>query len=90
MIIITVECEEAVGETFNCGTGREVSINELARMMLSISGYDLEIEYSDPRPGDIKRSYADTRKAEKILGFKPKISLEEGLKQLLDSEALAK
>jgi nucleoside-diphosphate-sugar epimerase len=71
-----VECEEAVGETFNCGTGREVSIND-------ISGYDLEVEYSDPRPGDIKRSCADTRKAEKILGFKPKISLQEGLKQLL-------
>jgi len=83
MIIMTMECEEAVGETFNCGTGREVSINELARIMISISGYDLEIEHSDPRPGDIKRSYADTRKVEKILGFKPKISLEEGLKQLL-------
>ena len=85
MIIIAIECEEAAGEVFNCGTGREVSINEFARIMLSISGRNIEIEYSDSRPGDVRRSYADTRKAERILGFKPKISLEEGLKELLDS-----
>jgi UDP-glucose 4-epimerase len=83
MIVMAVECEEAVGEAFNCGTGREVSINELAKMMLSISGNDLEVEHSDGRPGDVRRSCADIRKAEKVLGFRPKISLEEGLKELL-------
>jgi UDP-glucose 4-epimerase len=78
-----MEREEALGEVFNCGTGREVSINELAKIMLSISGNNLEAKHSDGRPGDIRRSCADIRRAEKVLGFKPKISLEEGLKELL-------
>jgi UDP-glucose 4-epimerase len=90
MIVMAMECEEALGEVFNCGTGREVSINELARMMLSISGNNFEVEHSDGRPGDIRRSCADIRKAKKVLGFKPKISLEEGIKMLLNSEALVK
>ena len=85
MIITVLECGEAVGEIFNCGTGREVSINELAEIMISISGRDIEVIHSDSRPGDVRRSCADTRRAEKILGFKPKISLEEGLEELLNS-----
>jgi UDP-glucose 4-epimerase len=83
MIISSIEGNEVVGEVFNCGTGREVSIKELAKKMLSLSGKDLEVKHLDARPGDIKRSCADMRKAEKVLGFKPKISLEEGLRRLL-------
>jgi UDP-glucose 4-epimerase len=88
MISLAMECEEAIGETFNCGTGREVSINELAKVMLSLFGGDLEVKHFDERPGDIRRSCADIRKSEKVLGFKPKISLEEGLKELLNNRAL--
>jgi UDP-glucose 4-epimerase len=83
MIIKAIECKEAIGEIFNCGTGKETSINELARIMMSLSGKTLEIKYSNARPSDIRRSCADIRKAEKILGFKPKISLEKGLEELL-------
>ena len=90
MIVMAVECEEALGEVFNCGTGREVSINELAKMMLAISGNNFEVEYSDGRPGDIRRSCADIRKVEKILGFKPKKSLKEGLEELLNSRTSGK
>jgi UDP-glucose 4-epimerase len=90
MIIMAMECEEALGEVFNCGTGREVSINELAKMMLAISGNNFEVEYSDGRPGDIRRSCADIRKVEKILGFKPKKSLKEGLEELLNSRTFGK
>ena len=88
MIGLAMECEEAVGGTFNCGTGREVSINELAKVMLSLSDSDLEVKHFDERPGDIKRSCADMRKSEKVLGFKPKISLEEGIQQVLKVKAL--
>ncbi|MCQ5341355.1 MAG: GDP-mannose 4,6-dehydratase [Candidatus Methanomethylicia archaeon] len=83
MIIKAIECKEAIGETFNCGTGKETSINELARIMMSLSGKTLEIKYSNARSSDIRRSCADIRKAEKLLGFKPKISLEKGLEELL-------
>jgi len=89
MIILTIECEEAVGETFNCRPGRETSINEFAKMVLS-TGNNLEVERSDGRLGDIRRSCADMKKAGKVLGFKPKISLEEGLKELFNGKASSK
>ncbi|MEM4468907.1 MAG: hypothetical protein QXS32_07585 [Candidatus Nezhaarchaeales archaeon] len=52
-------------------------------MMISITGKNLKLEYRNAIPSDIRQSYADIRKAEKMLGFKPKIRLEEGLKSLL-------
>jgi UDP-glucose 4-epimerase len=74
----------ADGETFNIGSGTATKIVELARLMLSLAGLDLDIQYSEPRPGDIRNSQADIIKAGKLLGFKPKISLSEGLKSLLE------
>jgi UDP-glucose 4-epimerase len=54
-----LESEDAVGKVFNCGTGREVSINELANLMIRVSGRSLEILHMEGRPGDIKRSCAN-------------------------------
>jgi len=84
MVVLAMERDESVGETFNCGTGREISINELVRLMISISGVNLNPQYSDGRPGDIRRSCADMRRGEKVLGFKPKVSIEEGLMELFN------
>jgi len=83
MVALALRLEGAVGEVFNCGTGRETRIRDLAEKMIALSGLDLKPEYAGARAGDIERSCADVRKAEKILGFKPKISLEEGLKELV-------
>lgn len=60
----------------------ETSITKLAKLLIKLSRKEVKVIYKEPRRGDIKRSYADIRKAEKILGFKPKISLEHGLKNL--------
>ena len=84
MIALCVESDEAIGEVFNCGTGRETSINRLAEMMIVLSGREVKIERLSEGSGDIRRSCANIRKAEKVLGFKPKISLEEGLKDVLN------
>ena len=45
-------------------------------------GVKVKVVYEKPRRGDIKRSYADIRKIRKVLGFKPKTSLESGLEEL--------
>lgn len=90
IIVLAIECGEAVGKTFNCGTGGVVSINELARMMISLSGRDLKPEYSEGGSGDIKHSCANITKAEKMLGFKPKISLEEGLIELFQNPKIGR
>lgn len=68
---------------YNIGTGKPTSINELAELVLKISGKKLEIKHEAPREGDIRESCADISKARKELGYKPKVTLEKGLKELI-------
>jgi len=69
---------------FNVASGTETSLNELARMLVSIMGSDLEPEYGPERKVNaVPRRLASTQFAETILGFKAQISLEEGLRRLV-------
>jgi UDP-glucose 4-epimerase len=63
------------------GTGRAVSIRELAAIVMRLAGLSGEPLYAPPRPGDIKHSAADVSKA-RALGWEPRITIEEGLKGL--------
>ncbi len=74
---------EKVNEVYNVGSGKPLSINELADLVVRVSGLDLRPTYESSRPGDIRHSYADISKAVKYLGFKPSVSIEEGIKELL-------
>lgn len=68
---------------FNIASGKSISINELANLIIKLSGLDLEPLYSDARPGDIRQSRADISRAREALGFEPSIDLEEGIRRLL-------
>ncbi len=70
---------------YNCGTGHETSINELAKIIKSISGKDLEIVHLPPREGDIKRSYASIEKARSI-GYKPTTNLKRDIERYFFTE----
>ncbi len=72
-----------VDETYNIGSGTPTSIEKLAYIILRLAGIDAEPQYSLPRPGDIRDSYANIEKASRLLGFKPAVRLEEGLAGLL-------
>ena len=72
-------------EVFNIGSGKQISILELARLIMRLAGLGGEPVFDKPRPGDIRHSYADISKAKKILGFEPSISLEKGVGDLLRS-----
>ena len=75
--------DSAVGQTINLGSGFEIAINELAQEIASIVEQpDIGVIYDEPRPGDVLRLYAETTKAYKLLGFKPQVSLREGLIKL--------
>jgi UDP-glucose 4-epimerase len=74
---------------FNVASGKSISINELAKTMIRISGLALEPLYQEKRKGDIKYAAVDTTKSKSILGFAAKEELEPGLKQLmLDSNSI--
>ncbi len=76
--------ESNASGVFNIGKGSNLSINELARLVINIAGKNLEPVYQDPRPGDIRHSLADISKA-RDFGYNPKYSLKQGLKQTISS-----
>lgn len=82
-VVKAMENEEVRG-TFNIGSGEAVTINYLANLVLRLAGREyLKPIYAPPRPGDVRRSVADIRRAGEALGFKPKVRLEEGIEGLL-------
>jgi len=68
---------------FNLGSGTRIPINELAEMMLEISGSESQILHSDPRPGDVRDSLACIQAAKDALGFTPSVDLRDGLVEYL-------
>jgi len=75
----------AVGKTINIGFGRETTINELAILIKNIVGTSKsQVIRSNPRPGDVQRLVSDNSLANNLLGYKPKVSLRDGLKLLKD------
>lgn len=82
MIALVLRRKGERAEVFNCGSGSATKILELANIMINISGKQLAPEFAAPRLGDIRESLASALRASGLLGFKPKISLEEGLKEM--------
>jgi len=69
---------------FNIGTGEMTSIKNLANIMIKLSDEKLGLKFNSSLKGDVKLSLADTIKTEKELGWKYRIRLKEGLKQLFE------
>ncbi|MCM8822298.1 MAG: SDR family NAD(P)-dependent oxidoreductase [Candidatus Omnitrophica bacterium] len=83
--ILALESEKADYEIFNVGAGKPVSILEIARILIKLSGKNIipSITYKF-RKGDVRHCFADIRKIKRLLGFKPEISLTDGLSKLVD------
>ena len=69
------------GHVFNVATSSRISLNKLLDTLKKIFGSNVEPIYKDPRTGDVRDSQADISKAEKMLGYKPIVGLEEGLRE---------
>ena len=86
--IKAAETPNAIGETFNLGTGSEISIGELAATILKSMRKDLPVvtENQRVRPvnSEVERLCADANKARELLGWEPSYSLEQGLRQTIE------
>lgn len=71
-------------EPINIGTGQEISIRELAHKIKNIIQYEGDILFNPEYPNGQPRRCVDTTRAEKILNFKPLISLDSGLENTID------
>ena len=79
------ESGAAIGKTINIGNGESVTINQLLKMLKELTGkQSVTVEYRDARAGDVRHSLADLSLAESILGYAPRVGLEEGLRLTLD------
>lgn len=81
--VLTLMKDDCAGEIFNVGYGKAVSISDLAKTVLSLSGRDCGLIHEPSREGDIPHSVADPSKARKAFAYAPKVALEEGLQGLL-------
>ena len=72
-------------EVFNVASGVETSLNELAAALQKVMGSNLKPEYGPERSvNPVPRRLADTSKAERLLGFRAQVDLEEGLRRLVE------
>jgi len=78
--------EKTKGEVFNFCTGRGISIKELVELIAKLIGFRGEISWGTipARPLDIQKLVGSYEKAKRVLGWKPKCTLEEGLKMTID------
>ncbi len=77
---------EAIGEVMNLGSGVEYRIKDVAKMIASLIGSPVKLEIGalPYRPGETMHFYCSNEKAKKILGWRPNVPLEAGLKRTID------
>jgi UDP-glucose 4-epimerase len=83
-VLRAVEAPGAAGEVINVATGGRISLNQLLGTMNRIVGTDIRPVYTEPRAGDVRHSQADIVKAQRLLGYAPTVSLEDGLRKTID------
>jgi UDP-glucose 4-epimerase len=66
---------------FNVGTGMETSVNDLAAALAKAAGRPAKIEHAPPRPGEQRRSAVTIDKAAGALAWRPRVTLEQGLRE---------
>jgi dTDP-L-rhamnose 4-epimerase len=83
-ILLALSSDKAVGRAVNLGTGRRTSVLDVARALADGLDVSIEPEVNERyRAGDIRHCYADTSLAEELLGFRARVSLEQGMSELI-------
>lgn len=77
--LVGPEADGAGFEILNIGSNRAVSVNELVRLLSETLEAEPEIKHAQPQPGELVRTWADIGRAGAILGYRPKVAIEEGL-----------
>ncbi len=72
------------GEIFNVAAGAPATVNAVADTIGTILGKPVDKVHLPPRPGDIRDSWADLSKAQRLLGYAPAVDLEEGLRRTIE------
>jgi len=80
-VIKVLEKEEKGVEKFNISSGRKISLKKLIELVEKVLGKKAKVKKEPERQGSVKCLWADNSKAEEVLGWKPKVGLEEGIRR---------
>jgi UDP-glucose 4-epimerase len=85
---LAASVEGVGGEIFQIATSAETTVQELVERLLPVlaaSGIkDVEVRNAEARRGEVRRNYADTTKAERMLGWRAEVDLDEGLRRTVE------
>ncbi len=76
----------ADGQIINIGSGRETSINDLVATLERVTGKSAHVLYNPQASGGVSRMVADLSRARKLLGYKPRVSLEDGIRRMIQQD----
>jgi UDP-glucose 4-epimerase len=82
--LLASQAEGVSGKVFNVASGQPTTLLDLIANLNELLGTKIKPKFDPPRAGDVKESLADISAAKKLLGYKPKINFEEGLRQSID------
>jgi nucleoside-diphosphate-sugar epimerase len=83
-VLRAVNADGVSGEVINVAAGERISLNQLFIRLRELTGCMLAPTFAPSRVGDVRDSQADIKKAERLLGYRPIVSLDEGLRQTLE------
>jgi UDP-glucose 4-epimerase len=74
----------AAGQTFNVGCGERISLLAIAARLEELLGHPVERRHTPARAGDVAHTLADIDRARRLLGYRPLVPFDEGLRRTLD------
>jgi NAD dependent epimerase/dehydratase len=87
-LVQLMECDKAVGQTINVGSGSEISIGDLFNLIRDLMGSKVEVEADDqrmrPEKSEVYRLVSDISKIKTLVGYEPKVQLKDGLRKTIE------
>jgi dTDP-L-rhamnose 4-epimerase len=84
-LLLAADCPAAVSQVFNVGSGRAITVRQVAESLARVLGVQIEPEITGRyRVGDIRHCFADITHARNLLGYEPRVPLDEGMAELVD------
>ena len=81
--IMQAPLQNVRGEVFNIGLGRAISVIDIAKTISAVFGAKEKFEFIHERFGQVQKHISSTEKAERVLGFRPNMSFEDGLQKTI-------
>ncbi|MCK6457298.1 MAG: SDR family oxidoreductase [Phycisphaerae bacterium] len=82
--LLAASADRVCGEVVNIACGEQISVNQVIARINALLATAVAPKYVPARPGDIKHSWADIRRAKEVIGYEPSVTFDEGLRRSID------